>query len=540
MASPTSLLSEKQLQCSICLDIFTNPVSTPCGHSFCQACIGRAWDNSTTCQCPLCKETFRIRPDLSINRVLADIAEQLMNFRSSGVEDCPAEPGEVLCDFCTGEKLQAVKSCLVCLASYCEAHIQPHYQENAFKRHRLTDPVKKLGDRLCKMHGRILAMFCRRDQACICHICAETSHRGHETVPLEEECIEQKKQLGKTEAEVQLMIQERLMKMKEIGELVELSKNGTQREVEDSLQAFTSVMRSLERSQGELIELLKEKQRAVERTAGGLVYELQREITELQKRSSELEHLSHTEDHFHFVQTFASRYSNLHNKDWTSVTVDTDHCLGEVKRIVSQLGWSFQEQLETVPEIKLKRIRQYAVDVTLDPNTAYHKLILSEDGKQVRVGNVRQALPDSPLRFDHCPCVLGKQGFHSGRHYWEVEVGEKTDWDLGVARESINRKGQNTLSPKYGYWAVWLRNGSEYKALTSPSLPLSLSTKPRRIGVYLDYQAGQVSFYNVDTSVHIHTFTDTFTEKLYPFFSPYLNKYGSNGGPLIISPVGLR
>ncbi|XP_066577181.1 uncharacterized protein LOC136767313 [Amia ocellicauda] len=174
------------------------------------------------------------------------------------------------------------------------------------------------------------------------------------------------------------------------------------------------------------------------------------------------------------------------------------------------LGLAYYYQLPQ--EQELQRLHRHAVDVTLDPNTAAPKLILSEDGKQVRHGDKRQVLPDNPERFDLSPCVLGKEGFSSGRHYWEVEVGEKTDWDLGVARESISRKGQITLSPEDGYWTVWLRIGNEYEALDDPSVLLPLSLKPRTVGVFVDYEGGQVSFYNVEARSHIYTFTVVCTD----------------------------
>uniref|UniRef100_W5MK36 B30.2/SPRY domain-containing protein n=1 Tax=Lepisosteus oculatus TaxID=7918 RepID=W5MK36_LEPOC len=169
---------------------------------------------------------------------------------------------------------------------------------------------------------------------------------------------------------------------------------------------------------------------------------------------------------------------------------------------------------------------------TADPN-----LILSEDGKQVRHRYTLQDLPDNPERFDRCVNVLGKDGITSGRHYWEVEVGEKTDWTLGAARESSNRKGVITLSPQYGYWVVWLSNGNEYWALDDSSVLLPLSQKPQKVGVYVDCEGGQVSFNNVDNRSHIYTFTASFTEKLFPYFSPCTNEGGTNSAPLIICPV---
>ncbi|XP_069044925.1 E3 ubiquitin-protein ligase TRIM39-like [Lepisosteus oculatus] len=537
MASSSSVLSEEQFQCSICLDTFTSPVSTSCGHSFCLACIEGYWDSSDVCQCPMCKKKFPIRPDLSVNRSLAEITEQFKRTRVSSDEGLSAKPGEVFCDYCTERKLKAVKSCLVCLASYCETHMEPHLRVTTLKKHRLIEPVKSLEDRLCEKHERLLELFCRTDQTCICVLCTETDHRTHSTVPAETEWTKKQTQLRKTEAEVQQMIQERLKKVEEIKQAVELSKRSAQREIEDSVQVFTALRNSIERSQAELIELIEEKQRGAERRAEGIIKELEQEITELKRRNTELEQLSHTEDHIYFLQSFPSLCSPPHPKDWSDITVHPDLCLGAVRRAVCQLEDRLREEVKRLSEEEFERLRKHAADVTLDPNTAHLYLILSEDGKQVRLGDTRQDLPDNPERFDHCPCVLGKDGITSGRHYWEVEVGEKTKWTLGVARESINRKGEITVSPEDGYWTVWLRNGNEYKALDDSSVLLPLSQKPQKVGVYVDYEGGQVSFYNVDNRSHIYTFTASFTEKLFPYFSPYLHEGGTNSAPLIICPV---
>uniref|UniRef100_A0A8C4T375 E3 ubiquitin-protein ligase TRIM39-like n=1 Tax=Erpetoichthys calabaricus TaxID=27687 RepID=A0A8C4T375_ERPCA len=160
--------------------------------------------------------------------------------------------------------------------------------------------------------------------------------------------------------------------------------------------------------------------------------------------------------------------------------------------------------------------------LTLDPHTASPSLTLSADGKEVCYGDAEQEIPDNPLRFDIFFSVLSKEGFTSGRHYWEVKVGEKTDWILGVVRESINRKGDIELCPQNGYWTVSLCYGSGYWAFTSPSTFLALNIKPRKVGVFLDYEEGQLSFFNVESQTHLYTFIDIFTEKLYPYFSPYL------------------
>ncbi|XP_073715790.1 zinc-binding protein A33-like [Misgurnus anguillicaudatus] len=186
----------------------------------------------------------------------------------------------------------------------------------------------------------------------------------------------------------------------------------------------------------------------------------------------------------------------------------------------------------------LLKMQLYAVDVTLDPDTAHPNLILSKERKQMRTGDIQHKLPDNPERFDYCVFVLGKEGFSSGRFYFEVQVKDKTEWFLGVVRESINRKGGITLTPQNGFWTVWLRNENEYKALAGPSVSLCLKVKPQKVGVFVDYEEGLVCFYDVESRSHIYSFTaQTFTEKLFPYFSPYLNDKGKNSAPLIISPV---
>ncbi|MGH0170933.1 UNVERIFIED_CONTAM: hypothetical protein FKN15_059311 [Acipenser sinensis] len=164
--------------------------------------------------------------------------------------------------------------------------------------------------------------------------------------------------------------------------------------------------------------------------------------------------------------------------------------------------------------------RRMDVDVNLDPDTAHPELILSVEGKRVRRGETWQDLPDNRERFDFWCCVLGREGFTSGRHYWQVQVGGSTFWILGVIRESAQRKGEISRTPQQGYWTV-KQYGYPFTALTDPETPLPLSLKPQKLGVYLDYEEGQLFFYNVETRSHIYTFTDMEfnpNEKLYPFF----------------------
>ncbi|KAL7880824.1 hypothetical protein SRHO_G00030780 [Serrasalmus rhombeus] len=535
MASSSSLLSEDQLRCSICLDVFTDPVSTPCGHNFCRVCLKQYWDSSSRCQCPVCKAEFPTRPELSVNTFISGLAAQFkksVQVKSSRApEKQTSKPTKVLCESCSEEKLEAVKSCLDCGVSYCETHLALHKTTPKFKKHKLMDPVENLENYICQKHERPLELFCRDDQTCVCQFCTETDHKTHSTVPIEEEIGEKKTQLGKTQAEVQQMIQDRLKKIEDIKQSVELNKKSSEKEKADSVEVFRALLRCIERSQAELLEVMEEKQKAAERQAEEFIKELEQEITELKRRDTELEQLSHTEDHLHLLQVYPSLCSPPPTKNWTEVRINSHLRVEPLRRALTQLQEELSKEMEKLEEIEMKRIQQYAVDVTLDPDSAHPALILSDDGKQVRHGDKRQNLPDKPERFDRCVCVLGKEGFSSGRFYYEVQVRGKTEWTLGVTTESSNRKGQINLSPKKGYWTVCLRNETEYKALDSPSVLLSLKQAPQKVGVFVDYEEGLVSFYDVESRSHIYSFTgQSFSEKLYPYFSPDLNNGEEESG----------
>ncbi|KAM6941244.1 E3 ubiquitin-protein ligase TRIM21-like [Lycodopsis pacificus] len=459
--------------------------------------------------------------------------------KASSSEQQESKPGELPCDVCTGTKLKALKSCLVCLASYCETHLEPHLTMSRLKRHQLIDPVENLEDRMCTKHDKPLELFCMTDQMCVCMLCTVLDHKTHDVVPLEEEYEGKKAELGKTEAEIQQMIQKRRVKIQEIKHSVELSEEDADREIAAGVQVFTALKESVERSQAELIDTIKEKQRKTEKQAEGFIKELEQEISELKKRSTEVEQLSHTEDHLHLLQSFRTLNTAPPTKNWTGVRVSPPSHEGTVVRAVNQLEETLSEHMKKLlAEVELKRVQQSAVDVTLDPDTAHPNLILSDDGKQVKLGDVWKNLPKNPERFDSRTIVLANQSFSSGRLYFEVQVKEKTWWELGVARESINRKGFITASPQDGYWTIWLIHENEYLALDDPPVLLSLKSRPQKVGVFVDYEEGLVSFYDVDAAALIYSFTGCcFTDKLYPLFSPGLNDGGKNSAPLIISPV---
>lgn len=551
MATAGSVLSEEQLLCPICLDLFNQPVSTPCGHNFCRDCIQSYWQCANLSQCPVCKQKFYRRPELKVNTFISEVAshfkksvEKREENETSTEGQSSGHKGDVSCDVCIGKRVKALKSCLDCLASFCETHLEPHHVLGTFKKHHLVNPMMNMQDRMCQKHEKLLDRFCNTDQAYVCQICVKKDHKAHHTVPIEGESRNKRAQIGRIHAVVEKMIHDRLQKISEIKQTTQLSRGNTEKEIEESLQVFTKLLQSIHRGKAEVVEGIGAKQRQVESRANGLIVELEQEVDELKRKSTELEQLSHTEDDFYLLQSFPAFSTLPATKDWSDVSVESAVYVGAVRRAVRRVACQLEEtvkaEVKRLCETEFQRARQCAVDVTLDPDTAHPKLVLSENKKQVYHGNVALSLPDNSERFYPGVSVLGKEGFSSGRFYYEVQVKGKTEWDIGVGLESANRKGGNILNPERGYWSLGLRKDKSYWVLSSTPICVPLVERPQRVGVYVDLESGQVSFYNVDSASHIYSFTGySFSEKLFPYFSPRRNHDGINSAPLIISPVSI-
>ncbi|XP_048852270.1 E3 ubiquitin-protein ligase TRIM39-like [Brienomyrus brachyistius] len=562
-ASMSSFLSEEQFLCSICLDVFTTPVSTPCGHSFCMACISSYWDKERFYQCPICKEAFGQRPELHVNSTLREITEQFKRMlgpdmgmvagqRGGVPERRPPMQAELSSDLLAEMKARFQKFS----QTAGDAHTQA--PPPVSRRLSLGSPAVSTEVSICYRHNQRLDAFCRTDQVCICAVCMENEHRMHSVVPAKRECLIKKSQLGILDVELRDMIQSRLKKVENFRMSLASLQATAKQETAGSMHMITTLISSLEKAQATLLENVEMERLAAERHAGSLIHDLELEIAELKKRSMSIKEISQSEDEVLFLKTFPALCTPVQTKEWGSATVSSDLQSAAAVHQVSQLVECFQREMTKLMNTneatetdssspaglmryqpKMKRVEEYAVDVTLDPNTAHPRLIISEDSKRVRCGDRHQLVPDTPQRFDRVVCVLARQGFTAGRHYWEVEVGLKTDWDVGVASCSGNRKGKITVSPSQGYWFLSLRDRQDYSFRTDPPTNLGLSTKPHKIGVFLDYDVGQISFYNADIKSHIYTFIDTFSDTIYPFFSPCTNKSSKNDAPLTLSPITL-
>ncbi|XP_047451412.1 E3 ubiquitin/ISG15 ligase TRIM25-like [Mugil cephalus] len=515
MSAVSCPLSEDQFLCSICLEVFTDPVSTPCGHNFCKKCITEHWKTNVQCQCPMCKRAYDTRPELFVNTFISEMVAQFKwsakhKANTSSSEQQVAKPGEIPCDVCSGTKLKALKSCLVCLASYCESHLEPHQTMSGLKRHQLMDPVEDLEGRMCMKHDKLLELFCKTDQVCVCMLCTVLDHKTHEVVLLKVECEEKKTKLKITEEEIQKMIQKKQVKIQEIKHSVKLSKEDADREIAKGVKVFTALRESVDRSQTELMKTIENKQRTTEKQAEGFIRELEEEISELKKRSFEVEQLSHSDDHLHLIQNFSSMNAAPPTKDWTEASVHQPLYGGTVRRAVTQLEETLSEQTKELLEDELKTVQQYAVDVTLDPDVVHPKPAQSHERGRASEQN-------------RCRCVFSTKGFSSGRFYFEVMVKNWSTCTIGVAKQS-KMKEIFRLSPDNGYWTASLKFSRGYVVSANPSFHLYTKLKPEKLAVFVDYEEGLVCFYVADPVALVYSFTGcNFTGKLHPFFSPCSN-----------------
>nr|XP_033805469.1 E3 ubiquitin-protein ligase TRIM39-like isoform X2 [Geotrypetes seraphini] len=347
--------------------------------------------------------------------------------------------------------------------------------------------VKPKEENRCEKHAEKLELFCEEDQKMICLICRESQdHISHTVIPIEEA-----EQEYKSETEIK------------------------RQKVETE---FEELHQFLNKEKQVLLSRLEEEEKKILQRIRENVSQLKEQSSSLTQLISEIEEKRQQPD-AELLKDVKDALRRCHKMKFPEPkAVSTDLKMGfglsypqQLKKLITKFGgldWWME-------------YNRYGVNVTLDSKTTHPRLVLSEDQKSVRQEDTRQNLLNNPERFDHFHCVLGCEGFTSGRHYWEVEVGDNSGWIVGVCKDSVRRKGELTLSPGEGFWTVELSYLLGYMALTSPEIQLPLSERPWAVGILLDFEAGKVSFYNADNKSHLFTFTDTFTGKLRSFFSTY-------------------
>ncbi|KAK9976465.1 hypothetical protein ABG768_021670 [Culter alburnus] len=529
--------SQEEFMCPVCLDLLKDPVTIHCGHSYCKICITGCWDQEDekrVYSCPQCRQTFSPRPALGKNTILAELVEKLKKIKLPA--DCYAGAGDVQCDVCTGRKHKAVKSCLVCLNSYCQNHLEQHESFFKGKRHNLTEATGRLQEMICPKHDKILEVFCRTDQKCICVLCMD-EHKNHKTVSAAAQRTEKQHQLKETQRLFQQRIQQREKDLQQLREAVESHKRSAQTAVEDSERIFTELIRSIERSRSEATQRIRDQEKTAVSRAEGRLERLEQEINDLRRRDAELEQLSHTQDHIHFLQSFQSLSAPPKSTDINDDPFSSLFSFAVVRESVCQL----RDKLEDFCKEELKKISdrvtstnivprtrkdflQYSHQLNLDLNTAHKLLCLSEGNRVITCTNTAlQPYPDHPDRFDgYIPQVLSRESV-CGRCYWEIEWSGENGVFISVSYMSISRKGRGNEC-LFGHndqsWSFICTSSSYSFRHNNIVTKFTVKSIISRIGVYVDHSAGTLSFYSVsgDTMSLIHTVQTTFTQSLYPGF----------------------
>ncbi|XP_077346710.1 E3 ubiquitin/ISG15 ligase TRIM25-like [Lithobates pipiens] len=568
----------KELECSICLNIYTDPVTLKCGHNFCRDCIGHALDTqerSGGYSCPDCREEFQDRPALRRNITLRNIVE---NFLSAHPDQ---EESGVFCTYCIHTPVPAVIFCLLCEASLCDDHLRVHSKS---PEHVLCDPTSSLEKRKCSVHKELLKYYCTEDSICICVSCRlDGDHRGHQVETLDEASEMKKKKLKN-------FLQKLMTEREETGGTTEKRvqslqehRRKVQGKADDESERVTALFRDLRKHLEDLekrvlIEISWQAER-VSLPLSDMIQQLEIKIDKLSKKMGNIEKLCNMTNPLIVLQEsdtgdlcdtkdgddedrerheellhdggdldvagishtlhkgLSDIMSGVNVQKYSgtrvyphSTTKDKGHIIAEPSRRCPQPTPAIQHSHShaggpTIGAVQPTLGVLGVTDILLDVSTAGNNIHISDDRKTASWSSTHQNRPERPERFQ-CPQVMSSRSFSSGRHYWEVDVGGSDLWRVGMCYPSIDRRGEHSL---IGFnkksWGLRLRN-DQYSICWGDNqcsvihdnnqIPLPSKVSSNRIRIFVDYEAGRISFYKLCGSLrHLHTFTTTFTEPLH-------------------------
>uniref|UniRef100_UPI0037E79B71 nuclear factor 7, brain-like n=1 Tax=Semicossyphus pulcher TaxID=241346 RepID=UPI0037E79B71 len=447
-------LLESFLSCHVCSETFRDPVSLNCNHSFCSSCLKKFWEQTQNKNCPFCKRKSS-KQDPGVNFTLKDLADSFAGRQKAGLSE--TEKGE--------KKVEVV----------------------------------------CTKHQEEPKLFCKDEDRAVCTVCDPSHNVGHKVVPVEQAVSDLKEQLKSDLKSLQDKRDKYKQVEKTYNEVTQHSKkqlSSTERQIRGEFNKLHQFLREEEESR---LAALREEEEQKGKTVSREMRRIQEQISSLSDSISAVEE----ELQKHNVP-FLSSYKHTQTRARVQCSESDPQLVSgaliDVAKHLGNLSFRVWEKMKD---------RVHFSPVILDPNTANPWLHLSGDLSSVRHGDTKQQLPENPERCTEYPIVLGSEGFSSGKHSWEVEVGDHQVWFLGLAKESVDRKGELSASPEYGIWCLRYHTG---KYTNGAGQTVTKKQSLQRIRVQLDYDRGEVFFSDAEDETHIYTHRDTFTEKLFPYF----------------------
>ncbi|XP_068120937.1 E3 ubiquitin-protein ligase TRIM39-like [Hyperolius riggenbachi] len=516
-----------ELRCSICMEIYRDPVTLSCGHNFCRGCITQAWDHQEDLQeykCPECQKIYKRRPELVRNTTVHNICEA---FHATETDQ---EQTGVFCNYCDFP-VPATKSCLQCETSLCDHHLRKHDRSG---EHTLLPPTTELGKRKCSVHKEILKYYCTEDAACVCESCTVIGeHEGHKMMSLDEASEEKKKKLRN---DLQKLMAETEEAGKRVQSLEECRSNAQEKAASEA-ERVAALFRDLRRRLEELEKrVLSDIMRQVQ-SYDDIIRQLEIKKEELSRKMRHIEELCNMTDPLTVLQ-----------ESHTGHLCDTEdrhdeqlHDGGDLD--VAGISHTLHTALADIMSGVTGRIYIYLkpADILLDVDTASNWLHIS-DVRKIASWSPGQNRPETPERFQGKPQVLSSQSFSSGRHYWEVDVGGSVCWRVGMCYPSMERGGlQSLLGENNKSWGLCRWDNQYSVRHNRKEIQLPDGNRSDRVRICLDYEAGQISFYALcDPIRHLHTFTAAFTEPLHAVLGLWggcIKISGRNQGMLETRPL---
>ncbi|XP_066446969.1 E3 ubiquitin/ISG15 ligase TRIM25-like [Eleutherodactylus coqui] len=532
-----------ELECSICLHLYTDPVTLRCGHNFCRVCIDQVLNTqngSGVYSCPECREEFQKRPVLKRNITLCNIVENFLT-----TQPHQKEITEIFCTYCIHSLVPAGKSCLMCEASLCDNHLRVHSKSS---EHVLTEPRTSMESRKCSLHKKILEYYCTEDAACICvSCCLIGQHQGHKMESLDEASEKKMKKLRNVLQKLTTKREKTEEKVRSLEEQSKKTQEKSSEEVERVTALFIDIRRRLDDLEKRVLSEISRREEQVSLTLSDMIQKLEVKKDELSRKMRHIEELCNMTDPLTVLQEpdtgdlcdpeeeeGGDEDTGGHNggeEDTKGPDVGLDatwrHDGGDWGvELISHLSQSLSDIIRYMRDINVTFYVQGPADILLDENTAANDIFISNNLKTASRTIINQKRPKTLDRFQDYQ-VMSSRGFSSGRHYWDVEIRGSCMWRVGMCYPSIDRRGRKScIGNNNQSWClcggrqVYNNQCSVIHDSEVIQFPHQISSGTVRI--YLDYEAGRLSFYELrDPIRHLHTFTAAFTEPLHAALCVY-------------------